>query len=194
LVVLKKYRCDICSNEVTRDKIYEMRDADVCKKCLPDVSFTEYFKMPFKKLEDFQDRLVGNASQFEYTRSVGNIFRINEDKREILLASGEVISFDDVVKFELIEDDHTVAGGGVGRAVVGGVIAGGAGAVVGALTGNKRGNCKSLQVKLTTKNTKSAANYITFISNKTKKKSKEYEESVNLAQETMSLLEIITSD
>lgn len=48
-----------------------------------------------------------------------------------------LILYKNITGYELLDDGTLVSSGGLGRAVVGGVIAGGAGAVVGAITGRK---------------------------------------------------------
>ena len=52
--------------------------------------------------------------------------------------SNIVFNFNDVVSYELIQDGESITKGGVGRAVAGGILFGGVGAVVGGLTGKKK--------------------------------------------------------
>jgi len=60
------------------------------------------------------------------------------------------IKFGELIECETIENDSIVASGGVGRAIVGGVLAGGVGAIVGASTRGSTSVVSHLAVKLTT--------------------------------------------
>lgn len=61
------------------------------------------------------------------------------------------IPFNSIVDCELIENGGVIAQGGVGRAIVGGVLAGGAGAVVGAATRKSHDIVSELSVRIVTK-------------------------------------------
>ena len=63
----------------------------------------------------------------------------------------------------------SIAKGGIGRAAVGGILFGGAGAIVGASTRKQKEVCDSLQVKVTVKGYKDPAFFIKLISTGTKK-------------------------
>lgn len=73
--------------------------------------------------------------------------------------------------YELLEDGNTLTKGGLGRAVAGGLLFGGVGAVVGGVTGKKHGKstCSQLQIKITVNNVSEPTEYITFISSEIKK-------------------------
>ena len=62
--------------------------------------------------------------------------------------------YNQILGFELLEDGETITKGGLGSAVVGGLLFGGVGAIVGGVTGAKRTKnvCKSLQIKITLRN------------------------------------------
>ena len=57
-----------------------------------------------------------------------------------------------MIECSIEEDGVTIESGGVGRAVVGGVLAGGVGAVVGAATRSSKPTTLSLSVRLVTRN------------------------------------------
>ncbi|EPZ54444.1 hypothetical protein H477_3583 [[Clostridium] sordellii ATCC 9714] len=44
-------------------------------------------------------------------------------------------NYKDIIEFELLEDGESITKGGLGRAVAGGVLLGGVGAIVGGVTG-----------------------------------------------------------
>src|SRR5699024_266446 len=93
-------------------------------------------------------------------------FDDNRKKLAILPSFGKVrkdhiVRYSNIVDFELIEDGESRAKGGIGRALVGGALFGGAGAVVGGITGRKnKSYCTGLKVKLTVKNSRESARYI----------------------------------
>lgn len=61
------------------------------------------------------------------------------------------LDIDTLSSFEITQDNAVISSGGIGRAVVGGVLAGGAGAVVGANTAKKIKEVSHVGVKFTTK-------------------------------------------
>ncbi len=105
----------------------------------------------------------------------------------------QIYSYSDIVNFELLEDGDSVASGGLGRALVGGVLFGGAGAIVGGVTGKKKskGICTSLKLKITVNDMNNPAVYINFIETKTKKDGFVYKEIAKQAQECLSSFQLI---
>ncbi len=87
-----------------------------------------------RKFPDYQGRPAVRGAQL--------VLIMNTDKRKALVVSGQgfakEIPFEKFTEAEIITDGHTIAEtkrkGAVGRALVGGILTGGAGAVVGALT------------------------------------------------------------
>jgi len=57
-------------------------------------------------------------------------------------------NFSDILECQILRDDEVVAKSGVGRAIVGGLIAGGVGAIVGAATRGSKNKIKSLSVRV----------------------------------------------
>ena len=106
-----------------------------------------------------------------------------------------VFNYNQIVDFELLEDGNSIASGGLGRAIVGGIAFGGVGAIVGGVTGKKKSKdtCTSLQIKLTVKDYYSPTFYITLISSEFKKSSLVYKQNEKIAQDIVSKLQVITS-
>ena len=137
------------------------------------------------------------------TKKVGSYFGINEDTRQWVvgkgifapLEKGTVYQYEDIVDFELLEDGTSVVKGGLGRAVVGGFMFGGVGAVVGGITGGKRAHqkCTNLCIKITVSSMVSPVVYISLISTETAKDSGTYKKAYQDAQEILSLLQVICS-
>lgn len=108
----------------------------------------------------------------------------------------QIYNFEDILSFVLLEDGETITSGGLGRAAVGGLVFGAAGAVVGGITGGKKSKsiCTSLAVKISINNIQNPTAYISFISSKTKKGGLIYKVYYAVAQECMSILELICKD
>ena len=106
-----------------------------------------------------------------------------------------IYSYYDIVNFELIEDGESIVSGGVGRALVGGVLFGGVGAIVGGVTGTKRSKsvCTNMQIKVTVKDINNPVVYIVFYSNPSglRKDDSKYERLFASAQECISIFQVI---
>ncbi|MDL0397548.1 SHOCT domain-containing protein, partial [Clostridioides difficile] len=102
--------------------------------------------------------------------------------------------FDDILEFELLEDGETIVKGGLGRAITGGVLFGGTGAVVGGITGKKtsRKVVEIFKIKITVKDINNPIEYINLINSKVKTNSSIYQKAFSDAQEILSILSIIT--
>lgn len=102
--------------------------------------------------------------------------------------------FDQLISFDLLEDDETVTSGGIGRAMVGGALLGGFGAVAGGVTAKRKTKriVNTLTVKLTVNDFQTPCIMIPLLTNPVKVKSKEYEAAYNMAQRLLSLLDVIT--
>ena len=103
------------------------------------------------------------------------------------------ISFNSILDCEIIEDNSTIQKGGLGRSIVGGAIAGGAGAVVGAATRNSKNIVENLAVRVITNNMENAMNMFVFLDSETKRDSEEYKYSFYNAQELYSTIFSIIS-
>lgn len=80
-------------------------------------------------------------------------------------ADDGIYSFDEILQFELLEDGKTIAEGGLGSALAGGLLFGGVGAMVGASVGSKtmRGMCTTLQLKLVMNDLNTPVLYLEFM-------------------------------
>lgn len=106
----------------------------------------------------------------------------------------EWLEFNDLLNYDLLEDDSLVTSGGVGQALIGGAIFGGFGAVAGGITGKRtqKKKVESLYIKATVNNFGSPCIMIPLITKPTKTNSKEYQTAFNLAHQILSALDVIT--
>lgn len=139
--------------------------------------------------------------KFNITKKIGNYFYIDENHKKWTIPQGllknkiiqsKIYNYTDILDFELIEDGNSVSKGGIGRAIVGGALFGGIGAIVGATTGHKqKQTCSILQIKIILNSMNSPIEYITLINTEIKKSSNTYKLSFNIAQQILSVLQII---
>ena len=113
---------------------------------------------------------------------------ISNFKKQVLFVSlisniRVIYYFDELIECSIEEDGVTIESGGVGRAVVGGVLAGGVGAVVGAATRSSKPTTLSLSVRLVTRNLDRPLYKILIIKEATKRDSPEYRYRKRLAEE-----------
>lgn len=108
------------------------------------------------------------------------------------------ISYDYIVRYNYLEDEKKYGiGSTIGKAAVGGILFGGAGAVIGALTNtNPSRKVKSMEIQLTLKNGKTIEYFPISIykGDPIKVTSSYYKDKLNVGNKIMSLLdEIINS-
>ena len=106
---------------------------------------------------------------FKATKEIKPYIKIDE-VNELIMISKELFEYTNLTSFELIEDGETISKGGLGRAVAGGVLFGGIGAIVGGVTGGKRTKsiCTSMKFRLNFKHTHTDTKFIDIITSKTK--------------------------
>lgn len=198
--------CAICENEVnflTRRKI--ANNESICSDCFnkaKTLTPKQILKLKNVTADEIKQSIIESDPRgseylnFKASKTIGDI-EFDDEQGKILIPgpydSYNIINYNDIVNFELLEDGQSVASGGLGRALAGGLLFGGTGAIVGAVTGKKKNKeyCNSLNIKVTVRNSGSAAQYIPFISNKTKTSSNLYKTSYRLAQECLSTLQLI---
>lgn len=106
-----------------------------------------------------------------------------------------LLKYSQIVSFDLIENGSSIASGGLGRAVVGGLLFGGAGAIVGAVTRSYNELCTELSIKITVKDYSAPAVYVPLVSSGgIMKNTTLYNEYIKTAQDILSKLQIITNN
>ena len=145
--------------------------------------------------------MANNLINFMPTKKFGKYLYLDENNKKLTIPQGllikrinsqKIYNYNDIVSFELIEDGNSISEGGIGNAIVGGVLFGGIGAIVGSNTGHKyKQTCTNLKIKITLNNINNPVEYITFINTEIKKDSQLYKNSINMAQKIISILQII---
>ncbi|MET3657893.1 SHOCT domain-containing protein [Sporosarcina psychrophila] len=202
--------CAICEKEagLSRQKIADKNS--ICSSCFKAAGFNiGMAHKPVKQMsvEDVHSAIEAKntnndeLSSFNPTKKIGTFLEFDDTQKKWLILTGilgkrdksKVYNYSDIVDFELLEDGESVTQGGLGRALVGGALFGGAGAVVGGVTGKRKNKeiCNSLKVKVTLRDINNPVVYISFLSVATKKDSFTYKTFYNSAHECLSVLQLI---
>lgn len=209
----KQRVCPVCEQKLTFIKQKLDGDIRICAKHFEEagINMTEILsrsekqftldeiKERIKSLRIIKEELQIEADNFTVTKQIGNFVAFDEAQQKWALLnswSGKIVvtfDYNDIVDFELMEDGESVASGGLGRALAGGVLFGGVGAIVGGVTGKRRSNefCSSLKLKVTINDVTNPVIYVNFIESKTKKNGFTYKTIAEAAQECLSVFQLI---
>jgi hypothetical protein len=198
--------CVICNDETTflnRRKI--ANNEVVCESCFSKAkTLTPKQILKYKSLtsDEIRQSIIDSGeggieiADFNPTKVIDSFVAFDDEKELIAISPklrARIYEYSHIIDFELLEDGETITSGGLGRALAGGLLFGGTGAIVGGITG-KRKNKESinrLSIKINFNNIEKPNDYINFIYKKTKKDSIEYKDAYNKAQECLSILQII---
>lgn len=159
--------CQQCldENSILKEKVDD-EDIIICSNCYEENKNGEkycyncgnrlYYNNS-KELEEISedDIVFYNEENFDNAMKFDkNIVAVNKDKKELQffykLKLDKVIHFENIVECEIVENSNVMESGGIGRALVGGVIAGGAGAIVGANTRKSKNIVSNLSIRIVT--------------------------------------------
>ena len=173
-------------------------------------SITSKIKMDENEIRHFmKDYLSGIslAQTFSATKRIEGYIEFDEVNEKIMVPQHEttltgskrligstLIEYSKIVGYELLQDGESVTSGGLGAAVVGGLLFGGVGAIVGGATGSKKSSslCTSLQVKITINDTNNPAAFVVFHSGAgIERRSERYKYLFKSAHECISILQLI---
>lgn len=205
-----KVNCAVCDKEtgLTRQPIADGKA--ICFHCKEKISSKKDRQgLPFSKMtvNDVLDALKAKeennnaVSSFNATKKIKGFIEFDDNQEKFIILtsilgrkkSDNIYNYSDIIDFELLEDGDSVAKGGLGRALVGGALFGGTGAIVGGVTGKRKnkGVCNSLRIKITMNDIKFPTAYINFIETATKKTGFVYKNIYEQAQECLSTLQLI---
>lgn len=203
--------CGICEQEVGLNRFRIADKKWVCKSCFKKANL-KMIGDNGKPITEMTVEAIQNAilaqeenklelGDFNPTKKIGSYMEFDDNNKKWLILSSflgkrdksTVYNYSDIVDFELLEDGESVSSGGLGRAVVGGALFGGAGAIVGSVTGKKKSEsiCSSLKLKITLNNINAPVVYVNFIETDYKKSGILYKNIYKQAQECLSVLQLI---
>ncbi|KYG33021.1 SHOCT domain-containing protein [Alkalihalobacillus trypoxylicola] len=199
--------CATCSNEVPFiNRVAIANKEIVCAKCmkLAGLKREDIISMTSAQVKSAIGRKSESKNEianFNPTKKIGSYVEFDTDNEKWLVLSSflgkrdksTIYKFEDIIHFELLEDGESIASGGLGRALVGGALFGGVGAVVGGVTGNKtsKGVCTSLKVKVTVDDVHNPTVYINLLNTNTKKNGIVYQQHIKYAEECLSMFQLI---
>ncbi|WP_413487748.1 SHOCT domain-containing protein [Carnobacterium divergens] len=135
------------------------------------------------------------AKPFNADKIVGKLFYVDTEKQQFKVGgyrnAANVFDFNQVSSYELVESDHTITSGGLGRSAVGAVAFGSVGAVVGALTGGKKTKkvVENFKIKINLKSIETPVVYVELLISKTKTNSLIYKDALEKADNILSILD-----
>lgn len=208
--------CAVCGKKVGFGS-YKISDGQrACAKCMKKAgygmtnSFNEIRSITLDDLRrdakaekkalklDKKQQQIENANrlkEFKADLKVSSYLLIDSQKRQFkikgLINGLTIHDLDSIRGYEIVENGGSVTSGGLGRAAVGALTFGGAGAIVGAITGKKHSTSiiDSLQVKILMADIETPVLFIDLISSKTKRTSIIYKTAVKEAEKIVYLLE-----
>lgn len=200
-----KATCAVCDKSIGLNRFQLSKNVWICPKCLQELggqsnwgnirktNVTELRKM--LNIPSYENASNLQREKFSPTKSIGNYIYFDEiNKKFKIQTNSQIFLYSDIVDFELLEEGNSIEKGGVGRAVVGNLLFGSVGAIVGGATGHKSKNtCTNLKVKITLNNIKTPVEYIVLIYKEVEKDNYIYKNAINIAQEIISVLQIICS-
>jgi hypothetical protein len=205
-----KATCAVCRKETGLNRFQIANKEWVCAECYRKCGFNMTAQTRTMTAQDIRtiiEKKEQNKQElavFMPNKKIGNYLEIDEGKKLWLIPSGifggrgkaTVYNFCDIIDIELLEDGESIVKGGLGRAVAGGLLFGGIGAVVGGVTGKRKtkGICNSLKIKITVNDMRNPAVFINFINTEMKKDSFTYKTAYSHAQECMSALQVLCNN
>lgn len=194
---MAKKECVVCNKSIGMlSSKASISDGYVCSECLKKASISVLANnlQSFSALEvkELINRRIDIVNSFKATKKIAPYLYIDENNKGFKIGNN-IFEYSNLLSFELLEDGETITKGGLGRAVAGGLLFGGVGAIVGGVTGGKKssGVCSSLKLRVTLRNAHIDTVYIDFINTETKTKSFIYKAAQENAQSCISALEII---
>lgn len=214
--LFKTENCPICEKPTSAmlKSSVKYNGAFVCRSCAEKLAANKIMLFRLKKysLEELrgiacvqvqdEDAHKAEMEKFSATKRIGNYIHFDDTNMKFAILKTSVLGkikdmqiydYSSIVEYELLEDGNSIEKGGVGRAIVGGALFGGVGAIIGGGTGHKhKSTCSKLQIKITLNNISNPVVYVNFIEAETKKDGILYKSVFPLAQEALSVLRIIT--
>lgn len=202
--------CSVCNQEVGLNRTRIADKHWVCPSCFKEAGLKALSlpkpvnQITVDDIHSYIAKQKENAVELESfvpTKKIGSAVEFDDNQKKWLILSeilgsrkkSTVYNYSDILDFELLEDGESISSGGLGRALVGGALFGGAGAIVGGVTGKKKtkGICESLKIKVTLKDINNPVVYVNFITSSTKKSSFLYKQYIKDAHECLSTLQLI---
>lgn len=183
----KKDSCVICGGKLPALTSIVLADGKMCRKCWERCTQYVVFPQRFTSgdIKRNMEEAIGNKRlyqifsprEFPYLLHIDYINRLFAVAPKKLLKSQKayIFSFDEILDYEVFQDGNTISKSGVGGAIVGGILFGGAGLVVGGLMGRgTKETITKMSINLKTTNEWAPTVEISILSSEVKKDSATY--------------------
>lgn len=134
---------------------------------------------------------------FNMTKRVGGFIEFDDARKKWLIPDKKkeppIYSYGDIIDCDLLEDEESLTSGGLGRAIAGGLLLGGVGAIVGGVTGKRKTKAlvRSMKIKITLNSINTPVVYINLINTPIKTDSIIYKTLDTAAQEILAVMAVI---
>lgn len=212
--LFSKEKCILCGNEVGAMSRTKLNDGTfLCSNCVTKTGVSQGFTInnlkglsPNKireRIEYHENDVKKNTERikkFNATYQVGNYVWFDDNHKWFAFPQGTfspkisnsyIFKYDEIVDFEVLEDGTAIIKGGLGKALVGGVIFGLPGIIAGATSKKIKEVCNKLEIKITTRNIDIPVVYVNLINMKFKKSSFVYKTVSKSVQNILSKFKII---
>ena len=195
--------CEVCGRPTKLSKLqHKAWGKWICPKCFSECCRHGNIKnMSISELQYIikkRDENQTAVESFVPTKDLG-VLKIDERTKTWMVQKRNAVvhKYSDIASAELLEDGQTISTGGLGMAAAGGLLFGGAGAIVGATRGkSSKTKCSRLEIKITLKTLEQPTETIVFIGGGAEfnKTGLIYRTDFKTAQECMSALQIMQAD
>lgn len=206
--LFSKEECCLCEKKIGALNRIKIEDGFICGecslKCSQGLNFQYIDISGLKEHIKYREANEKVFSNFKPTVSVKPYIYIDYNSKQWYIQTDskkrtpDVFSFNDIVNFEYVEDGDTIfkSKGTIGRAVVGGMLFGGTGAVVGSNSGKsiQKETIKSAYIRISLKNKYINERKIELVTIETKKNGLVYKTAKSQAESIISNLERIRSE
>lgn len=166
----KKEICSICNENESSKKLL---DGCICKECIkrstPYIITLSWKNVAIEKVEKAiiaSENNVELLKKYKPTKKIEKYISFDENNKLWKINAYNIIfKYEDIISYELLEDGESITKGGLGGAVVGGALFGGAGAIAGSVTGKKKTKMEinEFRIKIITRNEFYPEVYINFL-------------------------------
>lgn len=196
---MAKIMCALCGTKIgiLAGKI-QISNGYICQSCLNSAgigNLDNSHTYNTATLKNLIEKRKQEINGYFPTKNICDSFSVDENKKQFKVGRN-IFDYSNLLDYELLEDGESITKGGIGRAVAGGLLFGGVGAIVGGITGKKKTKsvCDSMKIRITLKNSFIDTAYIYLIIFQTKTDSSKYHTAQSTAQSCISALEIILDE
>ena len=194
--------CDICNKKLGLLN-FKTKDGFICSECIKLCDRSLQKSIHQYSIEELKTHLRNKTNlkyegiEFNPTRKIGNVIEIDDTKRLILLFDNSfgrrVLDFDEILDFDIYEDGDSLTSGGLAQALIGGIAFGGMGALVGAISGEKRTKIitKEMKLKITINDINNPLINIQLINEEVRKDSEKYKKALYICEEATASFAVI---